>query len=109
MIELNQIYNQNCLTGLKNLPDNCIDCCVTSPPYYALRDYGTDEQIGMEDTPEAFVSSLVEVFAEVNRVLKPTGTLWLNLGDSYAANRTYQVHNTKGAKEHTYGQGSKVE
>lgn len=83
-MDLDIIYNQNCLTGLKNLPDNSIDCCVTSPPYYALRDYGTEEQIGLEETPEKFVESLVNVFAEVKRVLKPTGTLWLNLCDSYA-------------------------
>ena len=81
--KINKILNENCLTGLKNLPDNSIDCCVTSPPYYGLRDYGTDDQIGLEETPEQFVSKLVEVFTEVKRVLKPEGTLWLNLGDSY--------------------------
>ena len=85
MIELNKIYNENCLTGLKKIPDNYIDCCVTSPPYFGLRDYGTDEQVGLEETPELFVSKLVEVFAEVKRVLKSNGTLWLNLGDTYAA------------------------
>lgn len=81
---LNKILNENCLTGLKALPDNSVDCCVTSPPYFGLRDYGTDEQIGLEETPEMFVKSLTDVFSEVNRVLKPEGTLWLNLGDSYA-------------------------
>ncbi len=83
MIELNKIYNENCLTGLKKLPDNSIDCCVTSPPYYGLRDYGNDDQIGLEETPELFVANLSAVFEEVRRVLKPEGTLWLNLGDSY--------------------------
>jgi DNA modification methylase len=90
-MQLNIIHNQNCLAGLAMLPDNSIDCCVTSPPYYGLRDYGNDEQIGMESTPEAFVENLVLVFNEVKRVLKPEGTLWLNLGDSYASagkNRT---------------------
>jgi len=82
---LNKIFNENCLSGLKKLADNSVDCCITSPPYYGLRDYGTKEQIGLEGTPELFVSKLVEVFTEVRRVLKPTGTLWLNLGDSYAA------------------------
>lgn len=82
-METNKIYNEDCLKGLKRLPDNSIDCCVTSPPYFGLRDYGTAEQIGMEETPEMFVAKLVEVFNEVKRVLKPTGTLWLNLGDSY--------------------------
>lgn len=82
-METNKIYNEDCLSGLKKLPDNSIDCCVTSPPYFGLRDYGTAEQIGLEETPEMFVAKLVEVFNEVKRVLKPTGTLWLNLGDSY--------------------------
>lgn len=82
-MELNKIYNENCLTGLKKLPDSCIDCCVTSPPYFGLRDYGIDEQIGLEETPQKYVEKLVEVFEEVRRVLKPEGTLWLNLGDSY--------------------------
>lgn len=94
-MELNVIHNQNCLEGLKLLPDNCIDCCVTSPPYFGLRDYGTEEQIGMEQTPDEFVDKLLQVFSEVKRVLKPEGTLWLNLGDSYAANRGYQVPDNK--------------
>ncbi len=84
-MDVNKIYNENCLTGLKNLPDNSIDCCVTSPPYFGLRDYGTAEQIGLEETPELFIAALVKVFTEVKRVLKKEGTLWLNLGDSYAA------------------------
>ena len=60
-----------------------VDCCVTSPPYYALRDYGMDEQIGLEETPQAYIDRLTDVFMEVYRVLKPTGTCWLNIGDSY--------------------------
>ncbi|MBL7105868.1 MAG: site-specific DNA-methyltransferase [Bacteroidales bacterium] len=80
---LNTIINENCLTGLLQLPDNSIDCCVTSPPYFGLRDYGNNEQIGLEETPELFVQQLVKVFEEVKKVLKPEGTLWLNLGDSY--------------------------
>lgn len=82
-MELNKIINEDCLYGMKNIPDNSIDCCVTSPPYYGLRDYGHDEQIGLEETPELYVSEMVQVFMEVKRVLKPTGTLFLNLGDSY--------------------------
>lgn len=70
---------------LKELPDKSIQMCVTSPPYYNLRDYDNQEnQLGLEKTPEEFVANLVEVFAEVHRVLKDDGTLWLNLGDSYA-------------------------
>ena len=68
---------------LKEIPDNSIDCCITSPPYYGLRDYGNDEQIGLEETPEEYIDNLLEVFREVKRVLKPDGTFWLNIGDSY--------------------------
>lgn len=62
------IYNEDCLQGLKRLPDNSVDCCVTSPPYYALRDYGMDEQIGLEETPQAYIDRLTDVFMEVYRV-----------------------------------------
>ena len=67
------------------LADGCAQCCVTSPPYWGLRDYGNAGQIGIEPTPDAYVQHLVAVFREVWRVLKPQGTLWLNLGDSYAS------------------------
>lgn len=74
----------NCLDTLKTLPDESIHCCITSPPYYGLRDYGgEDEQIGLEETPEQFIENLVKVFREVKRVLHNDGTLWLNIGDSY--------------------------
>lgn len=72
------------MTGLRSMADNSVDCCVTSPPYFGLRDYGNERQIGLEDTPEEYVSKMVEVFEQVRRVLKPEGNLWLNLGDSYA-------------------------
>ncbi|MGC9503324.1 DNA-methyltransferase [Baaleninema sp.] len=68
---------------LRSLPSESIDCIVTSPPYYGQRDYGIDEQIGNEDTPQAYVANLVTLFDECRRVLKDTGTLWLNLGDKY--------------------------
>lgn len=64
--------------------DKSVHCCVTSPPYYGLRDYGVDGQLGLEKTPEEYVAKMVEVFREVRRVLRDDGTLWLNLGDSYA-------------------------
>lgn len=86
-MELNKIYEGDCLGVLKTLPDNSIDCCVTSPPYYGLRDYGNDGQIGLEETPELYVSKMVQVFSEVKRVLKNEGTLWLNLGDSYSSHK----------------------
>lgn len=85
-MELNKIYNLDCLDLMRQMPDGFVDCIVTSPPYFGLRDYGVDGQIGLEDTPAKFVAKMVEVFTEACRVLKPEGTLWLNLGDSYASN-----------------------
>jgi DNA modification methylase len=73
----------DCLAELKKLQDQSVHCCVTSPPYWGLRDYGVDGQIGLEETPEEYVQKLVEVFREVRRVLRDDGTLWLNLGDTY--------------------------
>ena len=73
-------------TVLATLPDESVDCIVTSPPYFGLRDYGVDGQIGAEPSPAEFVSALVAVFREARRVLADDGTLWLNLGDSYARN-----------------------
>jgi DNA modification methylase len=78
------ILQGDVLYGLRTLPDGCVQCCITSPPYYGLRNYGVDGQIGLEETPGAFVAKMVEVFREVKRVLRDDGTLWLNLGDSYA-------------------------
>lgn len=75
----------DCLESLRAMPDKSVHCCVTSPPYFGLRDYGVDGQIGLEPTPEEFVQALVEVFREVRRVLRDDGTLWLNIGDSYNA------------------------
>ncbi len=72
------------IDGLKRLSDGSVHCCVTSPPYWGLRDYGVDGQIGLEPTPEAFIEKMVAVFREVRRVLREDGTLWLNLGDCYA-------------------------
>ena len=86
-IKLNTILCGDCLEVLRTLPSSSIDCCVTSPPYYALRDYGVDGQIGLEETPEAYIAKLSDVFMEVYRVLKPEGTLWLNIGDSYNGNK----------------------
>lgn len=73
-----------CLSLLATLPDKSVNSCVTSPPYWGLRNYNAEGQIGQEPTPEAYVSNIVKVFREVRRVLKENGTLWLNLGDSYA-------------------------
>ena len=81
------ILNGDCIAQMKTLDANSIQTCVTSPPYFGLRDYGHDGQIGLEPTPEDFVAAMVAVFREVRRVLRDDGTLWLNLGDTYAANR----------------------
>lgn len=143
-MEVNRIILGDCLEVLKTLPDNSVDCCVTSPPYYALRDYGTstweggdpncqhqtkgisnnrnfidkngrggncsaiggkvclkcgavrvDKQLGLENTPEEYIAKMTEVFMEVYRVLKPEGTLWLNIGDSYNGNK---IDNTETIK-----------
>ena len=75
----------DCRAILRSLPSESVQCCVTSPPYWGLRDYGHADQIGQEATPELFVQTMVEVFREVRRVLKADGTCWLNLGDTYAA------------------------
>ena len=69
---------------LKELPDQSVNCCVTSPPYWGLRDYGNNKQIGLEKNPDEFIAELVDVFREIKRVLRDDGTLWVNMGDSYA-------------------------
>lgn len=99
-----QIINADVLDGLRSLPDGMCDMCVTSPPYYGLRDYGVDGQIGLEDTPEQYIQRLVEVFREVWRVLRDDGTLWLNLADTYAGSRNGAAHypnSVEGRKQST--------
>lgn len=90
-----RIITGDCRTVLATLPAKSINCCVTSPPYFGLRDYGNGGQMGLEKTPDEYVEQLVGVFREVWRVLRDDGTVWLNLGDSYAANRGYQVPDSK--------------
>lgn len=101
------ILNSDCRDALKTLPDQSVHCVVTSPPYFGLRDYGVAKQIGLEPTPDAFVSELVAVFGEVRRVLRDDGTLWLNLGDSYGTvgGDTYSGFNERWSG--TGGAGSK--
>ena len=77
----------DCRVTLPTLPERSVRCCVTSPPYWGLRDYGHGDQIGLESTPDAYVAEMVAVFREVRRVLTDDGTLWLNLGDSYSSMR----------------------
>lgn len=78
------IHVGDCLEVMRGMDDQSVQTCITSPPYFGLRDYGVDGQIGLEATPAEFVARLVEVFREVRRLLRDDGTLWLNLGDSYA-------------------------
>ena len=80
------IINDDCRNALATIPSGSVNCIVTSPPYFGLRDYGHGDQIGLETTPDEFVAAMVTVFREARRVLRDDGTLWLNLGDSYAAN-----------------------
>lgn len=79
-----EIRQGDALERLREMPDESVQCCVTSPPYWGLRDYGVDGQLGLEETPEEYVEKLVAIFAEIRRVLRDDGTLWLNIGDSYS-------------------------
>lgn len=96
---IDQIAVSDCLKFLRELPNECVNCCVTSPPYYGLRDYGIEGQIGLEVTPDEYVSRLLEVFREVRRVLKSSGTLWVNIGDSYAGSSKGAWKNKDAQKE----------
>ena len=82
-LKTDTIINRDALYALRELPSESVHCAVTSPPYYALRDYGLTMQIGREDTPEEYIERLTEVFRELRRVLRPDGTLWLNIADTY--------------------------
>ena len=93
------VYQGDALEVLRSLPSESVHCCVTSPPYWRLRDYSVEGQLGLESTPEEYVTKLVEVFREVRRVLRKDGTIWLNLGDSYAGgNNTHIGGNQLGAR-----------
>jgi DNA modification methylase len=83
-MELNIIHNEDCRTGMQRYPDNFFHCCVTSPPYWGLRDYGVNGQLGLEETPQLFIENMMQVFKEVKRVLRNDGTIWINIGDSYS-------------------------
>lgn len=82
-MKLNDVQLGNAWELAKELPDESIDCIVTSPPYFGLRDYGINGQFGTEETPELYIEKLTNLFSELHRVLKPEGTVWVNLGDSY--------------------------
>ncbi len=109
-----KIYNLDCRDALDLFVEpKSVQMCVTSPPYFGLRDYGVDGQLGLEKMPELYIEQMVSVFRSVRNVLRDDGTLWVNIGDSYAANRGYQVPSTKGGAKHsesqaTGGKGSTV-
>ena len=103
-----ELYHGNNIDVLKTIESESVDCVVTSPPYWGLRDYGSEGQLGLEATPEEYVANMVKVFQEIHRVLKPSGTVWLNLGDSYAGSNSDKYSapnkNTLSAKMgQTYG------
>ncbi|HEX5585297.1 DNA methyltransferase, partial [Gaiella sp.] len=83
-----RLYHGDALEQLRTMPDGCVDMVATSPPFYGLRDYGVDGQIGLEETPDEWVARLVAVFRECRRVLADHGTLWVEIGDSYMANQS---------------------
>jgi len=89
-MEINKIYQGDCLDVLKTLPDESVNCVMTSPPYWALRDYGVGGQLGLEPTFQEYINKLCDVFDEVKRVLRKDGTCWVNLGDTYNAGGNYR-------------------
>lgn len=118
---MNRIDIGNCIDLMKQYAEDGVkvQCCVTSPPYYGLRSYLNSEsddkhlEIGLEQSPDEYIEKMVEVFRGVKEILADDGILWVNIGDSYAANRTYQVPSTKGGNKHSDsqavgGKGSKV-
>ncbi len=105
---INTILCGSAIDQLKKLPNQSINCCVTSPPYYGLRDYGVDGQIGLEETPEEFIDKMVDIFREVKRVLKDDGTIWVNIGDSYAGSGKGQTKDGCADPKVTKTQGMKL-
>lgn len=104
-LDTTKIFVGDALEALRDMEDESVDCCVTSPPYYRLRDYGVEGQIGLEETPDEFIAKLVEVFREVRRVLKSDGTLWINIADSYAGSNHGRNKDKSGQRGvYTYGQ-----
>lgn len=99
-MNINQIYNEPCLDTLKKMPNDFLDCVITSPPYWQLRDYGYDGQWGLEPTFQEYLEHLWQMMDEIYRVLKSTGTVWINLGDTYNGNKTGNTSN-KGYCENT--------
>ena len=96
-----QLILGDVLDGLKSIPDETVQCCVTSPPYFGLRDYKMSQQIGLEETPELYIQKMVEVFSEVRRALRKEGTFFLNIGDSYAGSGKGPDDKQPGVRDYT--------
>jgi DNA modification methylase len=94
-IPINQIMHGDCLENLKELPEKSINMCMTSPPYWALRDYGVEGQLGLEPTFDEYINKLCDIFDEVQRVLRDDGTCWVNIGDSYVSNGSIEQRKDK--------------
>jgi DNA modification methylase len=103
-----KILQGNCLETLSSLEEKSVNTCVTSPPYWGLRDYGNGDQLGQEETPEKFTENLVKLFREVRRVLRDDGTVWLNLGDSYNGSGGQGTKPNIMSKEAAEGRGGKA-
>lgn len=99
-METNIVYNEPCLETCKRLPNESVDCVITSPPYWQLRDYGYPEQWGLEPTFNEYLEHLWTLMDEIHRILKPNGTVWINLGDTYNGNKVGNTPN-KGYNENT--------
>ena len=95
MTNLNTVICGKAEDVLKTFPNGCIDCCITSPPYWALRDYGVEGQLGLEPTFQEYITKLCDIFDEVNRVLKKEGTCWVNIGDTYSGMKVGNTENIK--------------
>lgn len=102
---MSRILQGDALEILSNLPDCSVHCCVTSPPYWGLRDYGASGQLGLEATPQEYVANMADVFREVRRVLRDDGTLWLNLGDTYSSGTGWTDEDDK---RHKPGRGQNI-
>jgi DNA modification methylase len=109
-MKVNEIYNEPCLDTLKKMPNDFLDCVITSPPYWQLRDYGYDGQWGLEPTFQEYLEHLWEMMDEIYRVLKPTGTCWINLGDTYGGGNSGKGGNTgKHTEENPNVKGTRFE
>jgi len=104
MLEINKVHNIDCFEGVKKLDNKSVDMVITSPPYWALRDYGVDGQLGLEPTFEEYIDKLCNIFDEVKRVLRKDGTCWVVIGDTYGGTGTGQEKSMESKNKQTSGQ-----